>query len=140
MLKKILAIICSLSMALAVASCGSTSTSGTSVPVKDVQTDEAEIVATPAPVKVERPVEEPKYPVETAKSSSGWAAVTPLPGTIVDVLVSKGDLVKKGQTLVILEAMKMENHIESEVDGVVAEVSVSKGDTVLEGEKIVVLD
>jgi biotin carboxyl carrier protein len=106
----------------------------------DVQTDEAEIVATPAPVKVERPVEEPKYPVETAKSSSGWAAVTPLPGTIVDVLVSKGDLVKKGQTLVILEAMKMENQIESEVDGVVAEVSVSKGDTVLEGEKIVVLD
>jgi biotin carboxyl carrier protein len=48
--------------------------------------------------------------------------------------------VKKVQTLVILEAMKMVNHIESEVDGVVAEVSVSKGDTVLEGEKIVVLD
>ncbi len=106
----------------------------------DVQTDEAEIVATPAPVKVEKAVEESAPAVETGKTKTGWAAVTPLPGTIVDVLVAKGDVVRKGQTLVILEAMKMENHIESEVDGVVTEVSVSKGDTVLEGEKIVVLD
>lgn len=106
----------------------------------DVQMDETEIVAAPTLVKTEKYSGEKESAMETGKSKSGWSVTTPLPGTIVDVLVSKGDVVKKGQTLVILEAMKMENHIESEVDGVVMEVSVNKGDTVLEGEKIVVFD
>jgi biotin carboxyl carrier protein len=64
---------------------------------------------------------------------------TPLPGTILDVFVNVGDAVKTGQKLVNLEAMKMENNIESEVDGVVKSVNVRKGDSVLEGDTLVVV-
>lgn len=62
---------------------------------------------------------------------------SPLPGIIIDVLVNVGDDVKKGQTVVMLEAMKMENAIQATQDGKVTEVCVSKGDSVLEGVVLV---
>ncbi len=64
---------------------------------------------------------------------------TPLPGTILDVFVNVGDAVKAGQTVVLLEAMKMENNIEADTDGTVKEVKVRKGDSVLEGDVLVVI-
>jgi glutaconyl-CoA decarboxylase len=60
-----------------------------------------------------------------------------MPGTILNVLVSAGDSVKKGQTLMILEAMKMENEIMAAQDGVIAGVHVSKGDAVNPGDALV---
>ncbi|MEL7145652.1 MAG: biotin/lipoyl-containing protein [Bacteroidota bacterium] len=54
----------------------------------------------------------------------------PMPGLILDVMVTEGDTVKKGDSLLILEAMKMENVIKSPVDGVISEVCVSKNDSV----------
>jgi biotin carboxyl carrier protein len=56
-----------------------------------------------------------------------------LPGTILDVLVQKGDRVAKGDTLCILEAMKMENEILSPVAGVVDSIFISKGELVAKG-------
>jgi len=59
-----------------------------------------------------------------------------MPGRIVRMLVNKGDSVRRGQSLVILEAMKMENDIQSPVDGVVDEVFISAGDTVEAGGQL----
>ena len=74
-----------------------------------------------------------------AATGSGSVAV-PMQGTIVKVLVSPGDTVQSGQTLCILEAMKMENAIAAERDGVVKEVRVSAGDSVGAGDLVVVIE
>lgn len=58
---------------------------------------------------------------------------SPLPGIILDLTCNVGDTVKKGQKLLILEAMKMENNIIADRDGTIQEIKVRKGDTVLEG-------
>jgi len=71
--------------------------------------------------------------------AAGNKVTTPLPGTILDVFVNVGDTVKAGQTVVLLEAMKMENNIEADTDGTVKEVKVRKGDSVLEGDVLVVI-
>lgn len=63
----------------------------------------------------------------------------PMPGKIVKVLVKSGDKVSKGDTLVIVSAMKMESEYNAEKDGVVKEVNVSDGDTVDGGKVMIVL-
>ena len=65
-----------------------------------------------------------------AAAVNGHAIKTPLPGVIIDVKVNVGDAVKKGDTVVVLEAMKMENDICAPNDGVVASVEVAQGATV----------
>lgn len=75
----------------------------------------------------------------SAPASKGSKVTTPLPGTILDVFVNVGDKVKAGQTVVLLEAMKMENNIEADVEGTITEVKVRKGDSVLEGDVMVVI-
>jgi len=72
-------------------------------------------------------------------AAGGTKVTTPLPGTILDVFVNVGDQVKSGQTVVLLEAMKMENNIEADTDGTVTSVSVRKGDSVLEGDTLIVI-
>ena len=71
---------------------------------------------------------------------NGHAIKTPLPGVIIDVKVNVGDSVTKGQTVVLLEAMKMENNINADRDGKVASISVAKGDTVADGAVLIVLE
>ncbi|MFI3267411.1 MAG: biotin/lipoyl-containing protein [Rikenellaceae bacterium] len=73
-----------------------------------------------------------------APATGGKTINSPLPGVILDVFVREGDAVKAGQKLMILEAMKMENNIESDVDGVVTSVK-RKGDSVLEGDSLIVI-
>jgi biotin carboxyl carrier protein len=63
----------------------------------------------------------------------------PMPGTIVDVMVKAGDKVEKGQVLLLLEAMKMENEIMAPRDAVIAGVHVSKGASVNSGELMITL-
>ena len=70
---------------------------------------------------------------------AGTKVTTPLPGTILDVYVNVGDQVKAGQTVVLLEAMKMENNIEADAAGTFKEVKVRKGDSVLEGDVLIVI-
>jgi glutaconyl-CoA/methylmalonyl-CoA decarboxylase subunit gamma len=62
---------------------------------------------------------------------------SPLPGTILDVFVNIGDTVKVGDKLVALEAMKMENMINSDKDGRIVSINVSKGKSVMEGDILV---
>lgn len=71
---------------------------------------------------------------------SGNAIKTPLPGVIIDVKVNVGDMVKKGDTVVVLEAMKMENNINADRDGKVVAIQVAKGDTVADGAALVILE
>ena len=73
-------------------------------------------------------------------AAKGNAIKTPLPGVIIDVKVNVGDMVKKGDTVVILEAMKMENNINADRDGKVVSIEVAKGDTVADGAALVVLE
>src|SRR5665647_1484001 len=62
---------------------------------------------------------------------------SPLPGTILDVNVVVGDMVKSGDKLITLEAMKMENIINSDKGGKVVSVNVKKGDSVMEGDILI---
>ena len=103
--------------------------------------------AAPAPKPVVRPAAKPAVApaaaAPVAKPAVGGAksgVKSPLPGVILDIKVNVGDEVKKGQTLIILEAMKMENSINADKDGKVAAINVSKGESVLEGTDLVIIE
>ena len=72
--------------------------------------------------------------------SSGYTVKCPLPGTVLSVKVAVGDTVSRGQTLVILEAMKMENEIVAPQDGTVATINVAVGDSVEPGATLATLN
>ena len=78
-------------------------------------------------------------PAVVVQSGSGKPGNSPLPGVIVGINVKVGDKVKAGQVVAMLEAMKMENEIQSEYDGIVLSVNVSQGDSILEGAPIVII-
>ena len=86
------------------------------------------------------PVAAPKAAPKAAPAAGGAVKVTsPMPGTILDVKVSVGQSVKKGDTVCVLEAMKMENDIPASQDGVVASVNVQKGASVGANDVLVTL-
>ena len=72
--------------------------------------------------------------------SSGYTVKCPLPATVLSVKVAVGDTVSRGQTLVILEAMKMENNIDADREGRVKEICVQQGATVMEGDNLIVIE
>lgn len=74
-----------------------------------------------------------------ASSGGGHEIKSPLPGVILDITVKVGDEVKRGDKLVVLEAMKMENDIKSDKDGKVISISVQKNDNVQEGATLVTI-
>ena len=103
--------------------------------------------AAPAPKPVARPAAKPAAapaaaaPVAKPAAGGGKSGVkSPLPGVILDIKVKEGDEVKKGQTIIILEAMKMENSINADKDGKVTAINVSKGESVLEGTDLVIIE
>lgn len=65
--------------------------------------------------------------------------LAPLPGVILEILVNKGDKVSLGQKVAVLEAMKMENNIESDIEGTVIEIKANKGDSIMQGDVILVI-
>lgn len=87
-----------------------------------------------------KPAPAPAAAPAAAPAVKGNAIKTPLPGVIIDVKVNVGDTVKKGDTVVILEAMKMENNINADRDGKVVSIEVAKGDTVADGAALIVLE
>lgn len=103
------------------------------------ETPKPVVIAKPAApaAKQAAPAAAPAAPAPTA---GGYAIKTPLPGVIISVKVNVGDTVAKGQTVAVLEAMKMENNITSDRDGKIASVAVSAGDTVADGAILVTLE
>ena len=79
------------------------------------------------------PVAAPAPSAAAAPAAGGEKVTSPMPGTILSVNVAAGDAVKRGQVLMILEAMKMENEIMCPCDGTVTAVSVQKDTTVDSG-------
>lgn len=82
---------------------------------------------------------EPAASKKASASAGGKPVVAPLPGTINDIKIKVGDKVSAGDTVVILEAMKMQNNIEAETSGTVASINVNKGDAVMEGDTLVTI-
>ena len=103
------------------------------------ETEAAAPVAAPAPAAPAPAAPAPAAPAAAAPAG-GEKVNAPMPGTILSVNVKVGDGVKKGQVLVILEAMKMENEIMSPVDGTVTFVGVNQGSTVESGSAICVIE
>jgi biotin carboxyl carrier protein len=114
---------------------------------------EVEVNGTPYRVEMNKPTKKQivtiKRPAQAAvapitrpapQASAPGALRSPLPGIILEVNCKAGDTVKKGQKLIVLEAMKMENSINSDRDGVIREVKINKGDSVLEGMDLVVIE
>lgn len=99
----------------------------------------AKPVAAPAP----KPAAAPAAPKAEAKPAAAPAAglqvKSPLPGSIIKVLVSEGQAVKKGDTLLTLESMKMENAIMAEADGTVKQIAVTPGQNVMQDDLLIVL-
>ena len=82
----------------------------------------------------------PSPRIAAAAPSSGYSVKCPLPGTVLSVKVAAGDTIAAGQTLVVLEAMKMENNIDADRGGVVKQVLVQQGATVMEGDVLIVIE
>ena len=78
-------------------------------------------------------------PAPAAAPAGGEQVTSPMPGTILSINVAAGDTVKRGQVLMVLEAMKMENEIMSPADGTVISVSVSSGSAVESGTLLCVI-
>jgi len=93
--------------------------------------------------KLVRSVAIPSSETDVAKTSKpterkgGGLLKAPLPGVILEMKVKEGDVVKIGDTLLVMEAMKMENNIKTDKEGKVVSVKVKAGDSVLEGDVLV---
>ena len=94
--------------------------------------------ASPAPAA---PKAEPApAPAPKAAPAGGTKITSPLPGSVIKVLVSEGQAVKKGDTLLTLESMKMENAIMAECDGTISKIAVTAGQNVMQDDLLVVLN
>ena len=108
--------------------------------------EEYDAVAPAAPAPVAAPAAAPVAAAPAAPApaaapaGSGEAVAAPMPGTILKVNVAAGQAVKAGDTLCVLEAMKMENEIKAPRDGVVNTVAVQKGASVNTGDALVYLN
>ena len=117
-----------------------------------------EVNGTPYNVEFEKPISKPKTisvvnkpaaapsagpapankPAAAPAATGGATVNSPLPGVVLEIKVKDGDKVTKGQVIMVLEAMKMENAIEAPCDGTVT-VKAQKGDSVLEGATLAVI-
>lgn len=113
---------------------------GSSLVEEALPTVSTEAAAAPA-APAAAPAAEPTAPAAAAKSGPGAGAPVkaPLPGVVTKILVKEGQGVKKGETVLVLEAMKMENNITAEADGTVTGICVSAGDSVMEGTTLITI-
>ena len=100
----------------------------------------AKPVAAPAPKPAAAPAApKAEAPKAAAPVAGGLQVKSPLPGSVIKVLVSEGQAVKKGDTLLTLESMKMENAIMAEQDGTVKQIAVTPGQNVMQDDLLIVL-
>ena len=108
---------------------------GTSYEVKLNQ----EIKTTKTP-KLVRSTPPPSPQISFAPATGLSKVLAPLPGSIFKLIVKEGDAIKIGDTLLILEAMKMENNILAEKAGVIKNIKVKEGDAVMQGDLMLEID
>ena len=102
--------------------------------LKKVHVEAPKTVARPAVAPAAAPAADKPAPAGT-----GSAIKAPLPGTITDVKVNVGDTVKQGDVVLVLEAMQMQNNIESEYAGTVTSITVKPGESVMEGSVLMTI-
>ncbi len=91
--------------------------------------------------KAAPPSHKSKESVSEQSHKTGRISIdSPMPGNVIKIVVEKGDVVKKGQTVFFLEAMKMENEIAAPVSGIIAEIKVNAGDPVSAGQTIIIIE
>ena len=97
-------------------------------------------VVRPAAAKTTTASSAPAAPKPAAAAGgSGYKMAAPLPGTIMQIFVHQGDSVKKGDKLLMYEAMKMENNLLAEADGTITAINCRQGDNVLQGDVLIVI-
>ncbi|MDO4771461.1 biotin/lipoyl-containing protein [Porphyromonas sp.] len=122
------------------------SVNGSTYKVELDKEQEVKQISKPAPVSrpaakapAAKPAAAPAPEPAAAPAGGGVAVVSPLPGVIIGIHCKVGDEVKRGQRILILEAMKMENDIKADRDGTITSVAVSQGDNVQEGATLVTI-
>ena len=109
---------------------------------------EMEEQAAPVVAPVARPAAKPaaSAPAQSAApkpaaaaGGAGYKMAAPLPGTIMQIFVKQGDAVKKGDKLLMYEAMKMENNLLAEAEGTITAINCRQGDNVLQGDTLIVI-
>ncbi|MBQ1309912.1 MAG: biotin/lipoyl-binding protein [Ruminococcus sp.] len=108
------------------------------VQVEEMGENAAPAVAAPAPVAASAPA--PKKAAAPAGAVGNISVKAPMPGTVVNVVVTTGQSVKAGDDLVFIEAMKMETPVKAPQDATVATIEVSKGEAVDSGKVLVTLN
>ena len=106
---------------------------GSSLVEEDLPTQTASAEATTTAAAPAPAAEVAPAPAAKGAAGAGTPVKAPLPGVVTKVLVSVGQAVKKGDNVLVLEAMKMENNITAECDGSVTGICVAAGDSVMEG-------
>ena len=96
----------------------------------------APVVAAPAAAPVAAPV---AAPAPAAAPAGGNGVPAPMPGTVLEIKVAEGASVSVGQTVIVLEAMKMEVEVVADVAGTVKAIHVKKGDSVTTGQALIVI-
>ena len=101
---------------------------------------QSEKKASKTPKLVRKDIPKPKDSHVIQKGAAMHQVKAPLPGIIMQVKVKPGDEVKRGDTLLVYEAMKMENNLASEREGIVKSVKVSAGDSILQGDVLLEIE
>lgn len=109
------------------------------VTVKELNADADMSTGTPESAREAMPAQENAPSQGTPVASSGTEVTAPMPGTILKVNVTAGQTVSAGDTLVVLEAMKMENEVVAPADGVVGEILVNANDRVQSGQLLLTI-
>ena len=112
---------------------------GSSLVEEDLPTVSTEGAAAPAAPAAAPAAEPAAAPAAKGAAGAGTPVKAPLPGVVTKVLVQNGQAVKKGETVLVLEAMKMENNINAECDGAITGICVAPGDSVKEGTTLLTI-
>ncbi len=98
------------------------------------------IPSAPRPQQAPRKASGEKVVTKPVTAGAGAKVVAPLPGVVISIQVKVGDTVKAADTVLLLEAMKMENAIHAGRDGKVTSIAVAQGDSVLEGATLITIE
>ena len=109
-------------------------------PVRETHRHKVAHIEPPKAAAASKPETVESVQKQTVVAGSGNKVYAPLPGTITEIKVNVGDTIKAGDTVIVLEAMKMQNNIEADYSGKITSILVKQGDTVLEGSTLLTIE